>query len=109
MRSSSAWIAFSARESRAEVASSKIRMRGFFSSARDGDALLFDARELEAALADCGFVLRRQALDEIVDVRGARCLEHLGVARLGPAVADVVEDGVVEEHRILRNDADGAA
>ena len=34
MRSSSAWIAFSARESSAEVASSKIRMRGFFSSAR---------------------------------------------------------------------------
>jgi len=34
MRSSSAWIAFSARESSAEVASSKMRMRGFLRSAR---------------------------------------------------------------------------
>jgi hypothetical protein len=34
IRSSSAWIAFSLAESSAEVASSKIRMAGFFSSAR---------------------------------------------------------------------------
>ena len=34
MRSSSAWIAFSDFESSADVASSKIRMAGFFSSAR---------------------------------------------------------------------------
>ena len=34
MRSSSAWIAFSVVESSAEVASSKIRIAGFFSSAR---------------------------------------------------------------------------
>jgi hypothetical protein len=44
MRSSSAWIARSERVSSADVASSKISSGGFFSSARDRDALLFAAR-----------------------------------------------------------------
>jgi hypothetical protein len=53
MRSSSAWIAFSERESSAEVASSKIRMRGFLRMrAGDRHALLLAAGELESALAD---------------------------------------------------------
>ena len=37
--------------------------------ARDRDALLLAARELEPALADARFVAVRQARDEVVDVR----------------------------------------
>src|SRR5690606_41755766 len=69
---------------------------------RDGDALLLAARELEAALADLRLVLLRQRLDEVVDVRGACRLDDFGVARLRAPVADVVEDGVAAEHRVLR-------
>jgi hypothetical protein len=44
-----------------------------------------------------------------VDVGGARRgLDHRAVGA-GVAVGDVVFDGVVEQHRVLRHDADGLA
>jgi len=72
----------------------------------NGDALLFAAGELQAAFAHPGLVAIRQAGDELVQLGGARSRDHLGLGRPGPAVLDVVVDGVVEQHRILRHDAD---
>ena len=75
----------------------------------DGHPLLLATGELQAALAHRGLVTVRQAFDEAVDVRGACGGLDLFPRRLGAAVADVVVDAVVEQHRVLRNDADGAA
>jgi hypothetical protein len=73
IRRSSAWIAFSDLESSAEVASSKIRIRRPFQhGARDRDALLLAARELEAPLADRASHSPRRALDERVDLASSR-------------------------------------
>ena len=44
-----------------------------------------------------------------MDMRRARRLDDFLARGLGPAVGDVVVDGIVEQHRILRHDADGAA
>jgi hypothetical protein len=44
-----------------------------------------------------------------VDARGARGVFHLLARGAGAAVGDVVFDRVVEQHRVLRHDADGAA
>src|SRR5260370_26900275 len=77
--------------------------------ARDRHALLFPAGELQSPFADGGFIFIWKRLDEIVDMRGARGLEHFGVTRLGPAIADVVENAVVEEHRVMRHEADRRA
>src|SRR5207245_8692845 len=77
--------------------------------ARDGDALLLAAGEFQSAFTDHRLVAGRQRHDEVVDVRRARGLVHLRVARFRPAIADVVKDGVVEKYRVLRNDADGRA
>ena len=51
--------------------------RIFQQRARDRHALLLAAGELEAALADLGFVLLRKRFDEVVDVRRARGLDRL--------------------------------
>ena len=77
--------------------------------ARDGHALLFAARKLEATLAHHGLVAQRRACDEIVDVRGTRRLLDLLRAGTRAAIGDVVAHGVVEEHGVLRHDADCAA
>lgn len=47
-----------------------------------------------------------EGLDLVVDVGGDGGLLHLAVAGGDAAVADVVLDGVVEEHRVLRDHAD---
>ncbi len=74
----------------------------------DRDALLLAARQFEAALADHGFVPVGQARDEIMDV-GAPCRGlDFGAAGAGAAIGDVVVDGVVEQHGVLRHDADRA-
>src|SRR5437762_3535681 len=74
--------------------------------ARDRHALLLAAGELQAALAHHGFVSPRKRFDEVVDMRRARGFDDFGIARFRPPVADVVQDAVVEEHRVLRHDAD---
>src|SRR5712664_2746482 len=83
--------------------------RVFQQRAGYGHALLFPAGELQSALPDHGCIFFRQAFDQIVNVGGARGFHHFRVARFRPAIADVVEDGVVEQHRVLRHDVDRRA
>ncbi len=73
----------------------------------DGHPLLFAARELEATLTDHGLIPFWRGADEIVDARSPSRLFHLLAAGPGATVGDVVEHGVVEQHRVLRHDADG--
>src|SRR5437660_123520 len=63
-------------------------------------------REQAAALADEGVVALRQARDELVRVRRLRGRLDLLVRRLRAAVGDVAADALVEEQRILENDAE---
>src|SRR5690606_355327 len=75
--------------------------------AGDGDALLLATGKLQAALTDRRFVTIRQCLNEIGDLSGAGCLVDFLIARIRPAVADIVADRIVEKDGILRNHADG--
>ena len=72
-------------------------------------ALLFAARQLQATLAHLGGIALRGGLDEVVDARGPGGGLHLGLRGAGAAIGDVVGHRVVEQHRVLRHDADGAA
>src|SRR5690606_3151413 len=72
-------------------------------------ALLFTTRTLQPTLADFRFVSVGHRHDEIVYVRGTRCAFYFLAARLRAAVADVVENRVVEQHRVLRHDRNGRA
>jgi hypothetical protein len=74
--------------------------------AGDGDALFFTAGEFEAAFADAGVVAVGQAEDEIVDLGQAGGVFDLVLGGAGAAVGDVVADGVIEQHGVLRDDAD---
>ncbi len=77
--------------------------------ARDRHALLLAAGQLQAALADHGVVALGRGRDEVVDVRRLGRRLDLGARRAGAAIGDVVFDRVVEQHRVLRHDADGLA
>src|SRR6476661_5857616 len=76
---------------------------------RNCHALLLAAGKLEAALADHGFIMIRQSLDETVDGRTSRRTLDVVPGRVPATVSDVVTDRVVEQHRILRDDADRSA
>jgi hypothetical protein len=73
--------------------------------ARDCDALLFAARQLEAALADRRRVAFRQPRGEIVDLRKLRRRDDLVVRRTRAAKRCCIRS-MVEQHRVLRHDAD---
>ena len=62
---------------------------------------IVDRRELESALADLGLVAIRQALDEVMDVRGPRGRLHLIPTGLRSAIGDVVPNGAGEDHWCL--------
>ena len=83
--------------------------RAFQNGAGNRDALLLAAGQFQAALAHHGVITLGQAQNEVVDLRHLGGGFDFGVARIGPAIADVVADGVVEQHRILRHHADGGA
>ena len=70
-RCSPSWIIASLSLSRLEVASSRMRIFGRASSARDRDALALAAGELDAALAHHGLVALLEGLHEFVAVRHA--------------------------------------
>jgi hypothetical protein len=107
--SSAFWISFSVSVSTAEVASSRIRMRGSISSARAmRDALALAARQALAALADQRVVAQRQAQDELVRVGGARRGDDLLARGVGLAVGDVLGDGAEEQEGLLQHQADVA-
>src|SRR5579883_1628200 len=76
---------------------------------RDGDALLFAARELQAAFADHAAIAVGKRGDEGMDARMACRLLDLGVGGARTAIGDVVAHGVVEQDGVLRHDANGAA
>ncbi len=48
----------------------------------------------------------RQRLHELVDLGEPGCRDDVIVGRVGAAIADVVEDRIVEQHGVLRHDAD---
>ncbi len=109
-RSSASWMSLLgvAVERRSRLVEQQDR-RAFQDGAGDGDALLLAAGEFQAALADLGLVAFRREADEAVDLRLPRRLLDLGVGRIPAAVADIVADGVVEQHGVLRHHADGGA
>src|SRR6185437_12169180 len=74
---------------------------------RDGDALALAAGQLDAALADMRVEAAPslpvlQPLDEFGGMGARGGIAHRGLARLGPAVADVVADRAVEQRSVLR-------
>ena len=95
--------------SSAEVASSSTRIGAFLSSARAiASRCRWPPDSRWPALADHRLVAVRQRDDELVRVGGAR--RRLDLLRAGApcddSVRDVVGDRVVEQHRLLRHDAD---
>jgi hypothetical protein len=90
-----------------EVASSRHEDRRILQQrAGDRQPLPLAARQALAALADPRLVAVGQRRDELVRVRGAgRRLDPLARGARRP-VADVAGDGVVEQHRVLRDHAD---
>ena len=83
--------------------------RVFQQGACNRHALFFAARQLQATLAHHGVVALGCGRDEIVNVRSACRLLHLGFGRVGSTIGNVVAHGVVEQHGILRHDAHGTA
>lgn len=71
----------------------------------DAQALALTAREFGAPVADVGVVARRTLHDEVVGVGDFGRSDDLFVRRSPASHGDVVFDGVVEQHGILRNDA----
>ena len=78
--------------------------------AGDRDALLLAARQLEPALADHRFIAVRQARSMKSSIAAPRAAASISSwPRAVAAVGDVVADRVVEQHRVLRDDADRRA
>ena len=74
--------------------------------AGDGEALALPAGETCSAFADHRIVALRKTLDEIVRERGLCGGGDPLHGDVGLAIGDVVANGVVEEHRLLRDFAD---
>ena len=107
---SACWIRASFSESRWEVASSRIDDRRVLQQQPgDGQPLLLAAREAVAPLADHGVVAVGQGGDDVVDAGRPAGGDDLVVGGVGPGVAQVGGDRVVEQVRVLAHDADGAA
>ena len=108
--SSARWIASSDSESRCDVASSRMTIAGVLQQhPGDRDALLLAARQPVAALADDRVVAVGQRRDEVVDARRPARLDELVVGGVGPGVAQVLADRVVEQVRVLHDEADRVA
>ena len=67
----------------------------------DGQALLLAARQAVAPLADDGVVAVGQGGDDVVDAGRPAGRLQLGVGGVGPGVAQVVADRLVEQVRVL--------
>ena len=70
--------------------------------ARERHALLLAAAQLQAALAHLRLVALRHALHRRVQVRRRRRLEHVLQRPPQVAVVQVVQQRVVEQHRVLQ-------
>ena len=76
---------------------------------RNGHALLFAAGQFQATLANARVVAVGHAEDEIMHLRQTRGILDLLLGGARAPVGDVVADGVVEQHGVLRHDTDGGA
>ena len=74
----------------------------------DRQALLLAARQAVAALADDGVVAVGERGDRVVDARRPARRDELVVGGVGLGVAQVVADRLVEQVRVLGDDADRA-
>ena len=72
----------------------------------DGDALALAAGQSAAPVADDGFIAVRQAHDEVMGVGRLGSRYDFVVAGVQPAVKDIFPDRRVEQHRLLRHQAD---
>ena len=82
--------------------------RVFQQGPRDTDTLLFPPRQFQPAFTHSGFIPVGQTLDKVVDLR--RFCRRFDVFLRGviAAIGDVIADGIVEQHGILRHHANRA-
>jgi hypothetical protein len=83
--------------------------RIFQQRARDGDPLPLAAGEPHATLAHARVIVLGQPFHELVELCRARGPYDVGAGGARSAVRDVVRDRFVEQHRVLRHDADRLA
>src|SRR5882672_3499976 len=103
---SACWIMNSLSASRSEVASSRMRIGGFFRKARDGDALTLAAGEPHAPLAHQRLIAIGARDDELLGVRLTGGADDVLEGRARASVRDVVQNRVAEEERLLGDEAD---
>ena len=107
IRPSARWTAASLSASSALVASSRSRIGASREHrARKRDALALSARQRHPALAEPSCIALRECCNERVGLRSGGCSLHVRVAGFGPAVADVLQDRVVEQRDLLRHQRD---
>ena len=80
--------------------------RVFQQGSRNAHALLFTARQLEPAFADLSGIAFGHFQNKFMDFGGLRRSFDLFTRGIRAAVGDVVIDGIIEQNRILRHDAD---
>lgn len=103
--------------SRADVASSSRTILGSFKKVRargldtigvlhtDGDTLLLSSRQSQAAFSYNGVVALGEAQNPLMDLRHLGGVFHLPVRGQGIPVANVIANGVVEQHSVLGDHA----
>ena len=110
MRSRLALTSASLSGSSALVASSRIRMRGSWISARAiASRWLLAAREVGRAFLDVGLVAVRHALDEFLGAGEARRMHRVRQRQARAAGNDVVADRAAEQEVVLQHHAEALA
>ena len=74
--------------------------------ARNADALALSGRQLDAAVANDRRKPFGQIIDEIPAIGRLDGVEHIGIGRIRPAVADVLHDRSMKQRDVLRHDSD---
>ena len=80
--------------------------RSLQQSARNRDPLFFTPRQFQSPFADTGVEAIRQRGDKAIDLRQMGGLNHFCLCRIPTPVTDIIADGVVKQHGILRHHAD---
>ena len=83
--------------------------RIFENDTGDGKPLLFAARQTIASLAYDGLVAFGKTGDQRVYLGGTAGFYYLSLCGIGTSVFEVAQDGVVEEMRVLADNADGVS
>lgn len=92
--------------STALVESSRIRIFGFFSSARNTKPLALTAGNVRTALGNVCIVLIGHPLDKFIGLREPAGFHDLSFGRVRIAPAHVFQDRSGKEHVFLQDDAD---